>query len=309
MNTFFFLSGHFSTLSLKRKSRTTFLKDKYLRLGLPTLLFTLFSAPIIIPLLRLGKGDAWEWILGYWKSLRGVRGPVWYCAVLLIFDTLYSFLPDRNYNVLFKIFERVGFEGNLVLDVLVNFLIRLFWPTGRVFELLNVQLGYLAGNVASYLFGASMAGAEIELPELGRVSRGVLVGCCVVSGVAMMGLLNMFPEEYTILSCNGGFNLLAAAYAVWNETTGYAIGSGLVRLFEKKKWLSGRWIVGSWEVARGSYAAFVVHPVVLVAAMVGFGGWRVDGVVKTAVVGTVGVIGSWAVGWGLLKVPGVGRVL
>jgi glucan biosynthesis protein C len=250
-----------------------------------------------------------EYIFGYWKSLRGVKGPVWYCAVLLIFDTLYSFLPDRNYNIIFKIFEKIGFSGNMVLDIAVNFLIRLVWPAGKIFELLNVQIGYVAGNVASYLLGASMAGPEIELSELGRVKRGVLVGSSVLSGVAMVGLLHAYPEEYTLLSYNGGLNLLALSYAGWNETTGYLIGSGLVRLFEGKKWLKGKWTIGNWQVARGSYAAFVVHPIVLIAAMVGFDGWRVDGVVKTVVVGTVGVLGSWVVGWGLLKVPGVRRVL
>ena len=173
-----------------------------------------------------------EYILGYWKTLRGVRGPVWYCAVLLIFDTLYSFLPDRNYNIIFKIFENIGFPGNMALDIAVNFLIRLVWPAGKVFELLNVQLGYVAGNVAAYLLGASMAGPEIELPELGRVKRGLLVGSSVLSGVAMVGLLHAYPEEYTLLSYGGGLNLLALSYAVWNETTGYLIGSGLVRLFE-----------------------------------------------------------------------------
>jgi hypothetical protein len=52
-----------------------------------------------------------------------------------------------------------------------------------------------------------------------------------------------------------------------------------------------------------------LHPVVLVVVMVGCDGWSGNGVLKTVVVGSVGVVGSWAVGWVLLKVPGVGRVL
>jgi hypothetical protein len=90
---------------------------------------------------------------------------------------------------------------------------------------------------------------------------------------------------------------------------GYLVGYRLVRLFERGGWAGRKWVVGGWGVARGSYTAFLLHPVVLVVVMVGCDGWRGNGVLKTVVVGSVGVVGSWAVGWVLLKVPGVGRVL
>jgi fucose 4-O-acetylase-like acetyltransferase len=110
MGAFFFLSGYFSSLSLKRKSRTTFLKAKLIRLGLPTLLFTFLGKPLQLIPIRLGKGQVLTFeniFLGYWRGLRGVQGPVWYCAVLVVFDALYAFLPDGRYNFLFGGFERI----------------------------------------------------------------------------------------------------------------------------------------------------------------------------------------------------------
>ena len=76
--------------------------------------------------------------------------------------------------------------------------------------------------------------------------------------------------------------MLALCYAIWNETTGYLIGTLL----------------------------FLVHPIVCVGLQVWSDGWEIGGVLKTAVIGAASVVGSWIMGvWMVLNAPGVGEVL
>ena len=65
-------------------------------------------------------------------------------------------------------------------------------------------------------------------------------------------MLRLVSREVWYCFCRrGGFNIVALSYAVWNETTGYLTGSALVRGFERRKWLRGKWMVENWGVVRG----------------------------------------------------------
>lgn len=104
---------------------------------------------------------------------------------------------------------------------------------------------------------------------------------------------------------------MAAAYVVWDGCVGLLVGGwlmgGLKRLEESG---NGNGKGAFWEgVARAAYGAFLVHPVVCVAVMVGLDGWELGGVAKTGVVGLLGVLGSWGVARLALGVPGVGMVI
>lgn len=124
-----------------------------------------------------------------------------------------------------------------------------------------------------------------------------------------MGLLHFFPEGYQFTDLHGGMNLLAASYAIWNETTGFLIGTYLLDtylldLFKRKDVLRQWGNIGLYQ-----YAAFLVHPVILGGVQAGSNRWKVgSGVMKSLVVGGIGVVGSWGVGWCLTKVDRVGML-
>lgn len=105
----------------------------------------------------------------------------------------------------------------------------------------------------------------------------------------------------------GGWNLAAGWYAVFNEVMGFVMSVVVLRWFGETRWARGEWVVGGWEVGRGSYAAFLVHAPVVVGMQSLCEGWGVGGVVRSIVVGVVGAVGSWVVGWGLRRgLEGVG---
>ncbi len=91
----FFISGYFAVPSLDRKGGDRFAKDRFIRLGLPTLLYML----VIGPLTQYASyrtpgvpgGFFYQWFVhlldGEWLSN---SGPMWFCAALLIFSLAYG---------------------------------------------------------------------------------------------------------------------------------------------------------------------------------------------------------------------------
>ncbi|KAK0099436.1 hypothetical protein ONS96_008460 [Cadophora gregata f. sp. sojae] len=95
MGTFFYMSGMMSSMSLPRRRTVAFLETKWMKLGIPVLVYTLLGPPLCTTLQRLLDGEALtsRILRDHLQELRGVKGPVWYPAVLLVFDTLYTIIP------------------------------------------------------------------------------------------------------------------------------------------------------------------------------------------------------------------------
>ena len=268
MGSFFFLSGYFSAKAWKRKGTATFLWMKWLKLGVPAIVFTLFAGPIQMTMMKASKGESLglEILTDHWRSLRGFKGPVWYCAVTLVFDIIYTSLPNLA-NLL-----SIGFLPVMGLNIAASFLIRHWYPVGVAFKPLNLQVAFLPQYICCYALGATL---QTPAPILTKTSRKVLVAGSLASTASMLGLIHYYPEAYPnpTESIFGGPNLLALAYAIWNETTGYLLGTSLLKMFKN----SGR-LSRSWGVGGLAYAAFLVHPVVCCVVHLGFDGWKGSGV-------------------------------
>lgn len=93
--------------------------------------------------------------------MKGVRGPVWYCTLLLIFDTVYAQL-SRKYPSKFSssrmLLEQMTFGKAKALNISTSFLIRLIYPVGRNFTPLNLQPAYLPQYIYYYTFGIYFVG-------------------------------------------------------------------------------------------------------------------------------------------------------
>ena len=91
MSLMFFLSGLFVYHSIERKSVTTFLRDRLLRLGLPFVVAAVVIAPLayypayLMTTSPTGIAGYWqEWhALGTWPA-----GPAWFIWLLLAFDVV-----------------------------------------------------------------------------------------------------------------------------------------------------------------------------------------------------------------------------
>jgi Acyltransferase family len=94
MAALFFIAGYFSASAFDRKGFATFVRDRFLGLGLPTLLYMFAVGPLTQYFLSWTWGNGGfghQWLLhlkdGEWLS---ETGPMWFCAALLIFSVIYG---------------------------------------------------------------------------------------------------------------------------------------------------------------------------------------------------------------------------
>lgn len=300
MGSFFFLSGYFSGRALQRKSPGAFLKTKAIKLGVPVVMYSLFGTPIIESMMRLWKGQPLDsgLLTQYWKSLRGVRGHVWYAATLFLFDAIEAIRPYRHAP-----YTDRDICMNVGLDVVSSFLIRLLYPVGVFFEPLRLQPAFLPQYISAYRLGASLDSPPS--PYINRPMFQGLLATSMASAAVGLGLLLYSPDKYPLSSTWGGPNVASLAYCTWNETTGYLLGTVGLQIFRDSKLLNRSW----GGVGKYSYAAFLVHMIVVSTLQTMTDGWNIGGIAKTALIGTAGTTGSWGVGWVLSKVPVVGQVV
>ena len=124
MSAMFFISGLFVWRSLKRHGATRFLRDRFVRLGLPFALGVLVLMPVAYYAAWLFSGGAPDY-LAYWRNnlLRDgfTPGPLWFLWVLLLFDVVAAatFLVARNLDAAFERVARLGETRPLVLTLAI----------------------------------------------------------------------------------------------------------------------------------------------------------------------------------------------
>ena len=345
MGSFFLVSAYFSSIAAKKKTRTQFLREKWRRLGVPTLLFCLVKGGLVRGILA-GRLREEEWgVVGreVWegvKSVRGVGGPVWYCATLLIFDAVFAGVlpgyfartepllasekegglstPKPSEEVATKTsvepkpFRTAHVLATLGLISTSSFIIRLYYPVGRAFWPLLLQLAYVSQYVTYYTAGIYIHRSGRSLQNAISTSTLRIVGT-ITASIASLSLFHIKSLLNTGMSFReivplifGGPNQLAFLYAFFNEFAGLTLASLLLKTFHNPRlaFLSKRWMVGTVDVAKYSYAAFLVHAPVVLDFQCWFGknGWEGMGAVASAVVvGALSVVESWVGGMVLKK--------
>ncbi|KAJ7647584.1 hypothetical protein FB45DRAFT_1052042 [Roridomyces roridus] len=311
MGTLFFLAGHFSAISVDRKPWKTVVSDKFQRLGIPAVVYTLFLHEIAIALVLWSRNaPIASTLLHYWLGLRGVRGPVWFIATLLVFDLVYvmirTCLPSFSFltpNTIGR--YRVTVALCLLSTIVASFLIRCSWPIGTTWAPLDLQLGYAPQYILAYLAGTSLSRIQLYLLVNQPAQRLALGYLGAVASLALIALPFGWDSSPVF---NGGASLPALLYAIWNELSFYFIGTALFSFFHSSPYTTKRW----GNASRYSYGAFLVHSIVVVALQILVDKTfkaSLNGVVATAVVGTAGTFISWAVSWALIRIPGVGHII
>lgn len=189
MGLFFWISGRVSAQSLRRADATSrtrwgFVRSKLLRLGLPSVAYTLVVHPAVLvaalprwtlPLVRRRLAD-------YFATVNGVKGPVWYTANLLLLDLAAALtVPNqarrssscgagesakeqqptdrsapRRLPFWYDVARRWGWVGVAG----ASFLVRLRYPVGATIKPIALQPCYAAQYIFAYAMGFASLGLE-----------------------------------------------------------------------------------------------------------------------------------------------------
>ena len=158
LSLFFLLSGYFTIQSYNKKGSFKFLKDRFIRLGIPLLVYTILIAPTInffILNFTQGKPASFIRLMTYWfKNPSWDIGPLWFLEALLIFSIIYVFFrfvfkkPAESTKT--KMQNRFPSNLVLVLSILIltllTFLMRIFFPVSKITHVF--QLGHFDLHIA-----------------------------------------------------------------------------------------------------------------------------------------------------------------
>lgn len=269
MSLFFFIAAYFIPSSLDKKGAVKFIKDRFFRLGIPTIIFIFFIFPVVA---KMGHPEVniTQYYLQGIKSFSFISwtGPMWFALTLLLFSIIY--VP---FNKLFiKITNRYVFEINTktVLGLtgvitITAFVIRLVYPIGAT--VINLQLCNFAAYIFMFLLGI-IASRKYILEHINYAMAKKWFITSFAIGIPFWILLVYFGvdnNDWHHAVLRGGLNLLAFGYALWGSFFCVAIIIGLIGIFKRlfntqnslQKFLSDN-----------AFGVYVFHPLIVVTTSV-----------------------------------------
>ena len=259
MGLLFLLSGYFTPGSLERKRPKDFLKDRLIRLGIPTLAYVLILNPIAswgIQLTQKGSATGYNFALG----------PMWFAVMLLVFDVGYLIWRQKTRreqkdppgDTLSKLPFLAILLFMLALAA-VTWLLRIVVPYG-IARFGFPSLGYLPQYLSFFIIGiiaAQRGWLRLVSGSLGWVGLSLAVVATII----------FLP---TALSSSGGAFIgfgswQSATFALWDSIFSVGVSLALIVLFRRffnKGSKFGRFL------SEHSFAVYIIHvPVVAYVAL------------------------------------------
>lgn len=310
MATFFVLAGGFTPGSLARKGLRRYVADRTLRLGVPLVLYLLLLAPIVeyIDVREEGTWDGSFVSFLPYAWTHPAPGPLWFLEVLWLFSIGYALLRTRRPP---RPRRHALQPGLLVVTaVLVGlgcFTVRLLFAFGQELGSTDLYLGqapvWLAGFTLGVL-GAEQRWLEDITPAMSRwlfrtgwaAAAGVVLLVAVAVG-AFGADLDLFfgGPTWQSLVLAGLQGVLVATMPLW-----------LVDVFHRRFTRQGPLLQ---QMSRAAFAAYVVHQVVLLAAVLATRATQWPPEIDYLAACALAVVGSFALGAALVRLPGASRIL
>lgn len=307
----FLVAGLLTPGSVEHKGAGRFATDRLLRLGVPFALFVFLLQPTLAYALthRLGeaKGSWTEEYLG--AENRVDTGPLWFVGVLLIFSLAYAgWVAVRPPAMVAPAPTPLTFERLLVLTgavVVTSFLIRLVYPYGSEAGVSDLNFWEWPACIVAFGLGVvtSRQGWLDGVPDRLRRQCRVLT---VVALVAMAALLLGAGLSDRVEDGLGGWSWLAVAFALIEAPLTVC---GPVWLLGVARDRLDRRYRGDALLNRTCYTAFIVQGFVLIGLAAALRQVSAPAEIKALLVAIGGVVGSFALAWLLVQVPGARRVL
>jgi surface polysaccharide O-acyltransferase-like enzyme len=278
---FFMISGYFTPGSYARKGARTYLKDRFIRLGIPLVVYFFIVNPLMVYTLYVRSMGYSVPLLDFFGS-----GPLWFLETLLIFCFGYHLWRGYNPEKESGIKQPPHSKEILVFVLLLasaHFIVRIWWPIGESFS--NLQFGFFPGYISLFTIGIRAYNNNWFDQFNGAVGMRWLK--CSVPAIFLfpvIGVLGGALEDITPFL--GGVHWQSFAYALWEAFVGTGLIVGLFVLFRRKFDSQTRF---TQNLSDNAYTVFIIHAPVIVFLSYALRGLYLYPVLKFALVSVSGV--------------------
>jgi glucan biosynthesis protein C len=313
MGFFFMISSYFAPGSYDRKGPGSFVLDRLKRLGIPLLFYIVVLDPLINFVMARYRG--YPGSLGPYLTLHlqntldykalGV-GPLWFVAVLLILSLVYAVwrlvfrqpvAPPLSEGKAPSNWAIAGFALALGL---FTFVVRIWIPVGKQFDLLGIQLAHFPQYIAMFIVGIvayrrnwfsalSVSQAKVWLGMI--VPLLLLFAALFVFGGALEGDLD---------SIMGGVHWQSLYYSIWEQFMCVAMVVTLLVWFRTKFNRQGSL---ARRMSAAAYATYIFHRPVITLLALALVSIRLDLALKFVLVAPLAVAASFLVGYLVKQLP------
>ncbi|AET67468.1 hypothetical protein Desor_1833 [Desulfosporosinus orientis DSM 765] len=282
MGLLFLLAGYFTPGSFQRKGSGQFLKDRLLRLGIPTLIYVFILSPIT----RISTHGQ-QALAGNTTASLFSLGPMWFAVMLLVFDlgylawrTIVKNRPERPVpeNPRSLTFRAVALF--MLVLAAASYLLRIVIPYG--IPILGFPSpGYLPQYLSFFLIGILafrrdwLRSIPGSLGQLGFVLA--ILATVILLPVALIGLKSSFI---------GYGSWQSAVFALWDSI--FAVGMSLALLTFFRRFLNGGKKLGRL-LSQHSFTVYVIHVPVIVFLMLALRSLQTQPQLKFGLAAVIGV--------------------
>jgi glucans biosynthesis protein C len=297
MAALFFIAGYFSAAAYDRKGFARFVRDRCVRLGLPTLLYMLVIGPLTQYFLSRTWGTggfAHQWLAhledGEWLS---ETGPMWFCAALLAFSIVYGLVRLTGWHE-----RRIGLGEGSGIGVAAfmaamaagTFLVRIGISEGA--SVLNMHPGDFPQYALMFAAGAfGYRGNWLaELPERACLRWGAVP---LLVSIPLFAALILFGGglQGETARYSGGFNPVSAGKCLWEALV--CAGMGFLMLAVYRRHCNAQGCVARW-LSDNAFGVYLIHPPILIGLAILLRSVELNAIGKALLLTVLAAIGSFA---------------
>lgn len=307
MGMFFFISALFVVPSLLRKGTKKYVTDRFIRLGIPLLVFYFLLSPLAVYIMvrfiqheNVGFLDVLK--NGWGRSF----GPLWFVEALLLFTGVYLAIRKKLPKV------KINFPGTaaIIITALIigigQYLIRIWLPVGWSDPITNFQPPFFLQYIVLFVLGI-IAWQNNWLNAISpKMGRNWFVFAQVLILVVFPLLAYYGGLEKGIDTFMGGLQWQSLAYAIWEQLLCVSMILGLLGLAKKRFNRQGK---TAFKLSESAYGVFVIHAPVLVGISAIFLSWQPQQWQKFLALAPLALFTCFFLTWLLKQIPGVKKVL
>lgn len=326
---FFMIAGYFTPGAYDRKGPGKYFSERFIRLGIPLLIYVFLIDPLIYYALRVQEwgldksfwatwginGTLWQFwrvhIRSYSQYGPGV-GPMWFIELMLIFIVAYGLgrlffrFVSRDSRIMDPS-SRYAVPSNLTIAIfalllgLVIFVMRIWLPINSYFKPLGLPLAYVPQYIA--LFFVGVIAYRGDWFQRTSVSSGKLWFVIV-----LLLILVLFPILFILggaLEGNtdayaGGLTWQSFAYSTWEEFICVGMIIILLVWFREKFNRQGAL---TKAMSDSTYTVYFIHAPVLVFLALALKDIELYPLLKWALVSPIAIFLCFVIAFFLRKLP------